>query len=94
MKWRRRKEKKVTVEEKKNSASRTENNDISDNNYNEIEVEDESSEEEIEDNGLVVAMWNCWKGLSPSTAEEDVVISGMDAFICQREDRICLLEKP
>ena len=79
---------------KKNCASRTENNNISDDNYNEIEVKDESSEEEIEDNGLVVAMWNCWKGLSPSTAEEDVVISGMDAFIRQREDRICLLEKP
>ena len=59
---------------KKNGASRTENNNISDDNYNEIEVKDESSEEEIEDDEpVVMTMQNCWKGLSPPTAEEDVV---------------------
>ena len=54
---------------KKKAASRTENDDISDDNYNEIEVKYESSEEEIEDDDPI----DCWKSLSPSTAEEDVV---------------------
>ena len=54
---------------KKKAASRTENDDISDDNYNEIEVKYESSEEEIEDDDPI----DCWKSLSPPTAEEDVV---------------------
>ena len=58
---------------KKKGSSRTENDDISDDGDNEIEVEDESNEEEIEDNEPVVAMQNCWKGLSPPTVEEHVV---------------------
>ena len=58
---------------KKKCASRTENDDISDDDDDKIEVEDKSNEEEIEDDEPVVAMQNCWKGLSPPTAEEDVV---------------------
>ena len=58
---------------KKKGSSRTENDNISDDSNNEIEVEDESNEEEIEDDEPVVAMQNCWKGLSPPTVEEHVV---------------------
>ena len=47
---------KDNIGRKKKGASRTENNDISDDNYNEIKVKDESSEEEIEDDDPVVAM--------------------------------------
>ena len=55
------------------STSRTDNSNISDDNDTDIEVKDKSNEEQIEDNEPVVAMQNCWKGLSPLTAEEDVV---------------------
>ena len=58
---------------KKKGSSRTENDDISDDDDNEIEVEDESNEEEIGDDEPIVAMQNCWKGLSPPTVEEHVV---------------------
>ena len=47
---------KGSIGRKKKGASRTENNDISDDNYNEIKVKDESSEEEIEDDDPVVAV--------------------------------------
>ena len=47
---------KGNIGRKKKGPSRTENNDISDDNYNEIKVKDESSEEEIEDNDPVVAV--------------------------------------
>ena len=60
MKWRRRKDKKVTVEGKRKVLAG-------------LKVEDESSEEEIENDEPVKAMQNCWKGLSPPTAEDDVV---------------------
>ena len=58
---------------KKKGSSRTENDDISDDDDNEIEVEDESNEEEIGDDEPIVAKQNCWKGLSPPTVEEHVV---------------------
>ena len=47
---------KGNIGRKKKGASRTENNDISDDSYNEIKVKDESSEEEIEDDDPVVAV--------------------------------------
>ena len=72
MKWRKRKEKKVTKEQKER-LSRTENDDISDDNDNKIEVKNESNEEEIEDNEPGVAIQNCWKCLSPPTVEEHIV---------------------
>ena len=56
---------------KMKSTSRTENSNISDDSDN-IEVKGKSNEEEIEDNEPVVAMQNCWKGLSPLTAEDVV----------------------
>ena len=58
---------------KKKGTSWIENDDISDDNYNETEVEYESCEEEIEDDEPIVAMQNCWKGLSPPTAEKNAV---------------------
>ena len=56
----------------KKGATRTENNDINDDNDIEIKVKDESSGKEIEDDEPVVTMQNCWKGLSPPTAEDVV----------------------
>ena len=47
---------KDNIGRKKKGASRTENNDISDDNYNEIKVKDESIEEEIEDDDPVVVV--------------------------------------
>ena len=58
---------------RKKNTTWTENNNISDDNDKEIEVNDESNEEEIEDDEPIVAMQNCWSGLSLLTAEEDVV---------------------
>ena len=58
---------------KKKAACRTENDNISDDNYNEREVEYESSEGETEDDEPIEVMQDCLKGLSPPTAELDVV---------------------
>ena len=79
---------------KKNGASRTENNNISDDNYNEIEVKDESSEEEIEDDEpVVMTMQNCWKGLSPPTAEEDVVNKWYGCIYMSKRERNLFIGK-
>ena len=79
---------------KKNGASRTENNNISDDNYNEIEVKDESSEEKIEDDEpVVMTMQNCWKGLSPPTAEEDVVNKWYGCIYMSKRERNVFIGK-